>query len=110
MAGRDDGGVGSARRRRDRQFRVFRRHERLTVRMEMAAALHHSAQRTGPVVVEPREVEAQDTHAVPRGQKEPPPGTLPGVLKDPEPQGGAATVGYVAAPVPLFEVSSMAGG
>ena len=44
MAGRDDGGVGSAWRRRDRQLRAFRRHEQLTVRMELAAALHHSAQ------------------------------------------------------------------
>ena len=36
-------------------------------------------------------------------------GGRPGVLKDPEPQGGAVTVGYVAAPGPLLEVSSMAG-
>ena len=50
MAGREDGGVGSAWRRRDRQLRAFRRHERLTVRMEVAAALHHSAQPVeGPV-------------------------------------------------------------
>ena len=33
-----------------------------------------------------------------------------GVLKEPEPQGGAVTVGYVAAPGPLLEVASMAGG
>ena len=68
------------------QLRAFHRHERLTVRMELAAALHHSAQPTLLVVEQPREVEAQDTHAAPRGQKEPPPGTRPGVLKDPEPQ------------------------
>ena len=37
-------------------------------------------------------------------------GRPPGVLKDPEPQGGAVTVGYVAAPGPLLEMSSMAGG
>ena len=45
MARRKGGGVGSAPRRRDRQFRAFRRHEQLTVRMELAAALHHLAQR-----------------------------------------------------------------
>ena len=100
MAGRDDGGVGSARRRRDRQFRAFRRHERLTVRMELPAALHHSAQPTGPVVEEPREVEAQHTHAAPRGQKEPPPGTRPGVLQDPEPQLLDAVLAYRAAGEP----------
>ena len=31
--------VGAAKRRRDRQLRAFRRHELLTVRMELAAAL-----------------------------------------------------------------------
>ena len=40
MAERDG---GSARRRRERQLRSFLRHERMTVRMELAAALHHSA-------------------------------------------------------------------
>ena len=40
MAERD---VGSARRRRERQLRSFLRHEWMTVRMELAAALHHSA-------------------------------------------------------------------
>ena len=36
-------------------------------------------------------------------------GGRPGVLEEPEPQGGAVTVGYVAAPGPLPEVASMAG-
>ena len=40
MAERD---VGSARRRRERQLRSWLRHERMTVRMELAAPLHHSA-------------------------------------------------------------------
>ena len=35
--------AGSARRRRERQLRSWLRHERMTVRMELAAALHHSA-------------------------------------------------------------------
>ena len=34
---------GAARRRRERQLRSWLRHERMTVRMELAAALHHSA-------------------------------------------------------------------
>ena len=34
--------TGSARRRRERWLRSFLRHERMTVRMELAAALHHS--------------------------------------------------------------------
>ena len=35
--------TGSARRRRERRLRSWLRHERMTVRMELAAALHHSA-------------------------------------------------------------------
>ena len=49
--------VGAAKRRRDRQPRALRRHELLTVRMELAAALHHSVQPSGPVVEGPREEE-----------------------------------------------------
>ena len=66
--------------------------------MELAAALHHNcevglAQHVG--------LRAQKTANSA--------GARPGVLKDPEQQGGAATVGCVAAPEPLLEVSSMAG-
>ena len=78
--------------------------------MELATALHHSAQPAGPVVAGPREVEEQDKNESSRRQKAPPPRAHPGVLKEPEVQGGAVTVGYVAAPLPLLEVSSMAGG
>ena len=35
--------TGSARRRRECGLRSWLRHERMTVRMELAAALHHSA-------------------------------------------------------------------
>ena len=73
-------------------------------------ALHHSAQPAGPVLPAPREVDDQDKNEASRRQKAPPPGAHPGVLKEPEVQGGAVSVGYVAAPVPLLEVSSMAGG
>ena len=101
--------VGAAKRRRDRQLRAFRRHELLTVRMELAAALHHSAQPAGPVVAGPREVEEQDKYEASRRQKAPPPGAHPGVLKEPEVQLVAATVGYVAASTPRLVVVSLAG-
>ena len=45
-------GATSGRRRRDRQLRAFRCDEQLTVRMELAAVLHHSAQRPKERVVE----------------------------------------------------------
>ena len=70
--------VGAAKRRRDRQLRAFRRHELLTVRMELAAALHHSAQR----VEAPREVEDHETNVGLRAQMPPPPGTRP-ALREP---------------------------
>ena len=72
--------VGAAKRRRDRQLRAFRRHELLTVRMELAAALHHSAQR----VEVPREVEEYATYVGPRALKIPPPGMRPASLAEPQ--------------------------
>ena len=45
MAGRDS----AAKRRRDRRLRVHWRHEQLTLRMVLAAALHHSRD-VGPVM------------------------------------------------------------
>ena len=46
MAERD---MGTARRRRERRLRSWLRHERMTVRMELAATLHHSLFKgTGP--------------------------------------------------------------
>ena len=107
MAARD--GETSARRRRDRQLCACRRHGRHAVRMELAAALHHSAQPAGPVVGGPREEEVHETNTAPRRQKKPPPGTRPAPLAEAaEPQGGAATVGYVA-PVPLLVVPTLHG-
>ena len=47
--------VGAAKRRRDRRLRAWRRRVRLAVAMELAAALHHSAQRPKTVVDEPKE-------------------------------------------------------
>ena len=70
----------SARRRRERQLRSFLRHEELSVKMVLARALHHSAQR----VEVPREVEEQVLHAGPRAQKTPPPGMRPASLAEPQ--------------------------
>ena len=82
-------------RRRERPLRVRHRHERLTVPMELATALHHSAQRPRPVVEVPREEAGHVLNFAPRGPRTLPPGTPPGVLLDPEPQVRAVTVGYV---------------
>ena len=89
---------GAARRRRERQLRSFLRHEELSVKMALAQALHHSAQR----------VEGEQ-HYAPRRQKPPLPGKRPGLPPEPEPQVRAATVGYVAAPVPLLSAPLLAG-
>ena len=72
--------------------------ERQTVAMELAAALHHS-----------RDVGLGTDDGL-RAQTTASSGKRPGVLKEPEPQGRAVTVGYVAAPGPLLVVASLAGG
>ena len=66
------GGTGSARRRRERRLRMHWRHEQLSLRMALAAAMHHSAQ---PMAKE--EVEGETTDA-PRRPKPPLPGTRAG--------------------------------
>ena len=43
MTRRDAGGVGSARRRRDRHLRAWHHHVKLTVAIELATAVHHSS-------------------------------------------------------------------
>ena len=58
---------GSAKRRRERQLRAFHRHEVLSVKLALATALHHSAQR----VEVPREMEEYATYVGPRAQKTP---------------------------------------
>ena len=108
MAARDV--ATPARRRRDRQLRAFHRHEQLTVAMELATALHQSAQRAKSRVVEgPSEGEVRETYDALRRLKAPLPGTRPGLPPEPEPLGRAVTDGYVAAPVPLLVVASLAG-
>ena len=51
-----------------------------------------------------------ETYDALRRLKAPLPGTRPGLLPEPEPTGRAVTDGYVAAPVPLLVVASLAGG
>ena len=101
---------GSAWRRRERQLRARHRHLRTTVAMELATALHHSAQPAGPVVEGPSEEEVHEKYEALRRQKRPPPGTRPGVPLDPEPLVAAATVGCVAAEAPLLVVASLSSG
>ena len=62
--------MGTAQRRRERQLRAFHRHEVLSVKMALATALQHSAQR----VEVPREVEEHEPYVGPGAQKTPPPG------------------------------------
>ena len=92
--------AGATKRRRGRRLRAWHRHVRTTVAMELATALHHSAQR----VEAPREGVEHEKHVGLRAQKPPLPGTRPGVLLDPEPQVRAATVGYVATGAPSLSV------
>ena len=88
---------GAARRRRERRLRSWLRHERMTVRMELAAALHHSA---GP-----------ETNDAVRSQKTVSSrGVRPGVLQDPAPQ---LVVEHAARPcsgVPLLAIPCLGGG
>ena len=86
MAARDDGGSGAARRRRERRLRAFHRHEAMSVRLALATALHHSAQR----VEVPREVEEHETNVGLRAQMPPPLGCAAGCS---ERAGAAAEVG-----------------
>ena len=54
-----DSGSSAARRRRERRLRSWLRHERMTVRMELAAALHHSSFRGA----------GSETYDAPRSQR-----------------------------------------
>ena len=90
-------GAGAAMRRRERRLRAMLRHERQTVAMELAAALHPSLDGEREVY----DVQAQKTASS---------GEPPGVLTEPEPQLQAVTVGYVTAAAPLLVVPAMLRG
>ena len=88
--------VGSARRRRERRLRSFLRHERMTVRMELAAALHHSSFRgAGPEMYDaPRRQRTANSRVGPAEFCElssddgrPTGGERPAALSEPWPQG-----------------------
>ena len=102
-ADRAHGSSGSAKRRRERQLRAFHRHEAMSVKLELATALHHSAQR----VEVPREVEEYATFVGPRAQKTPPPGMRPDRLLDvfgPQEQVQRSTMEQVVDYVPVVSL------
>ena len=104
---------GAAQRRRQRRFRQFLRHERLSVAMHLAEALHHSAGPSKLKVVERRERQEEagsETYHAPRGPKALPPGMRPAPPSEVAgPQVVAATDDYVAAEAPLLAVWSLGG-
>ena len=108
MAARE--GASSARRRRDRQLRAWHRHVRTTVAMELATALHHSAQGWEKrVVEEPREEELPVKHNATSGQNATPPwGVRPAHPLDVSEQPPLVAATCVAAGVPLLGVPSLA--
>ena len=112
---------GAARRRRERRLRSMLRHEQQTVRMALAAALHHSAGLKENVEMQqngaPRgqktaarageEVE-HATHYGPRAQETPPPGVRPGSLAEPGPQRSDRSLRRSSGQTPLLGVPSLA--
>ena len=113
---RDGSGAVSARRRRERRQRSWLRHEQLSVKMALSAALHHS-RGVGPELHEaPRgpktdravEEEVREVNDALEGQKRPPPGERPAPLPEVAGPQAAVTVGYVAAEAPTLVVASVA--
>ena len=100
-------GHGAAWRRRERQLRAWHRHERMTVAMELATALHHSAQR----VEAPREGVEGETNDAPRRPKPPLPGKRPAPLEEvAEPQAAQPPLATcVAAGVPSLSSPALGG-
>ena len=97
------------------------RHEQQTVRMALAAALHHSAGPKEKVEMQqngaPRgqktaarvgEEVVHDVHDALRGQKTPPPGVRPGSLCDPGPQRSDRTVRRSSGELPLLAAPMLA--
>ena len=108
---RDCSGAGSARRRRERRQRSWLRHEQLSVKMALSAALHHSCgvrpelhdAPRGPKTDRAVEEEVREVNDALEGQKRPPPGERPAPLPE-----AAVTVGYVAAEAPSLVVAPVA--
>ena len=105
----DCAGRGAAKRRRDRRLRAWHRHVKMTVAVEVATALHHSAQPAGPVVGGPREEAGHKTHFGLRAATPLPPGTRPAPLSDVAgPQRSDRTVRRSAGEPPHAVVPSLA--
>ena len=113
--------TGAARRRRERRLRSMLRHEQQTVRMALAAALHHSAGPKEKVEMQQNgalrglktaawagEEVVHDAHDALRGQKTPPPGVRPGSLCDPGPQRSDRTVRRSSGELPLLAAPVLA--
>ena len=107
-----DGASGAAKRRRERRQRSWLRHEQLSVKMALSAALHHS-RGVGPELHEaPRglktdravEEEVREVNDALQGQKRPPPGMRPAPLPEVAGPQATVTVGYVAAGAPSLTV------
>ena len=101
-----DRDLGSSAWRRQRRLRSMLRHERQSIAMALAEALHHSSGPSTKKVVDRHEGSEEveyETHNAPRGQNTPLSGMRPTPLAEVAgPQEVAATVGYVAAGAPLW--------
>ena len=74
--------------------------------MALAEYTHHASR--GQTKARAREGVEHEKYEGLRAQKPPLPGKRPGVPPEPEPRGGAVTVGYVAAPAPPLAVPLLA--
>ena len=105
---------GAARQRTERRLRSWAKHERLSVAMALAEALHHSSGLPTKTVVERRERregEVREEHIAPRGQTRPPPGMRPAPLVEvAEPQVVEAARAHRAAGVPSLAPAVLGGG
>ena len=118
-AERAHGSSGSPKRRRQRRLRSWLRHERQTVAVEVAAALHHSRDARSEVAHEALrgqkaarsgEEAGVVTHNALRGLKTLPPGMRPEQLPEaPGPQRCDRTVRGTSVGAPLLAVQSLRG-
>ena len=102
-----EGGVGSARRRTDRQLRAFRRHEQLTVRMESWRRPSTTAHSPRGLRWKGRERRTSTRRTTRHGDRSDLlPRTRPGVLEEPGPQWVDAALSCRAASVPSLDTLS----
>ena len=92
--------AGAAARRRERRFRSWLRHERMTVAMALAEQHHHSVNRVERDEAPRRqttrasvEEEVHELYDGPRAEKRPPPGVRPGLPPEPGRRGATAACG-----------------